>query len=154
MNDWKRKQYWPLPAMTFQVIALNVSYSLPYDSVPRSGSLKVIINSVPAELLKNRNDKKEKIHKIQVKRFLYRKMRKLLRKPGTWQLNTVTNLQRRFSQVSRRIGDLYLKIHFKSFVMKSFVTTWKQLLKKMVLKSIISLRKLKSKNVVYVWHTK
>lgn len=88
------------PNNDLQVIALNVSYSLLYDSVPRSGSLKVIINSVPADLLKKTEMTRKKRFTNPSEKMPLSEDEKIVKKVVDMAtLNTVTNLQRRFSQV-------------------------------------------------------
>lgn len=83
-----------------QVIALNVSYSLLYDSVPRSGSLKVIINNVPSDLLKRTESTRKKRFSNPNDSIPLTDDEKIVKKVVDMAtLNTVTNLQRRFSQV-------------------------------------------------------
>lgn len=90
----------PPSSNDLQVIALNVSYSLLYDSVPRSGSLKVIINSVPAELLKKTEMTRKKRFTNPSEKIPLSEDEKIVKKVVDMAtLNTVTNLQRRFSQV-------------------------------------------------------
>ena len=82
-----------------QVIALNVSYSLLYDSVPRSGSLKVIINNVPSDLLKRTESTRKKRFSNPNDSIPLTDDEKIVKKVVDMAtLNTVTNLQRRFSQ--------------------------------------------------------
>ncbi|SGZ41493.1 uncharacterized protein HGUI_03694 [Hanseniaspora guilliermondii] len=83
-----------------QVIALNVSYSLLYDSVPRSGSLKVIINNVPSDLLKRTETTRKKRFSNPNDNIPLTEDEKIVKKVVDMAtLNTVTNLQRKFSQV-------------------------------------------------------